>query len=158
DNKSEKEVQRALDNISGKAVTTVIIAHRLSTIKNADLIYAIKEGKVIEKGTHAELVAKKGYYEGLVRSQLGQEELEKKEENLERLKKDKSSHRMSSSSQENLFGDKKFKVYVDRESVEVSRIKIFMELKGYMHHVFLASFGATALGVIQPVFGWLMAK
>ena len=52
DNKSEKEVQRALDNISSKNVTTVIIAHRLSTIKNADLIYAIKEGIVIEQGTH----------------------------------------------------------------------------------------------------------
>ena len=52
DNKSEKEVQRALDNISQKNVTTVIIAHRLSTIKNADLIYAIKEGRVIEQGTH----------------------------------------------------------------------------------------------------------
>ena len=48
DNKSEKEVQRALDNISSKNVTTVIIAHRLSTIKNDDLIYAIKEGTVIE--------------------------------------------------------------------------------------------------------------
>ena len=49
DNQSEKEVQRALDNISQKNVTTIIIAHRLSTIKNADLIYALKEGKVIEK-------------------------------------------------------------------------------------------------------------
>ena len=142
---------------SGKKVTTVIIAHRLSTIKNADWIYAIKEGKVIEQGTHAQLVAKKGYYEGLVRSQMGQEELEKKEENLERLKKDKSStHRMTSDV--NLFGDKKVLVYINKEDVQVSRIKIFMELKGYMHHVFLASFGATCLGVIQPVFGWLMAK
>jgi ABC-type multidrug transport system fused ATPase/permease subunit len=59
DNKSEKEVQRALDNISSKNVTTVIIAHRLSTIKNADLIYAIKEGTVIEQGTHKELLEKK---------------------------------------------------------------------------------------------------
>ena len=49
DNKSEKEVQRALDNISQKNVTTVIIAHRLSTIKNADLIYAIKEGRVLKQ-------------------------------------------------------------------------------------------------------------
>ena len=52
DNKSEKKVQKALDNISNKNVTTVIIAHRLSTIKNADVIYAIKNGKVLEKGTH----------------------------------------------------------------------------------------------------------
>ena len=51
-------VQRALDNISQKNITIVIIAHRLSTIKNADLIYAIKEGRVIEQGTHKELLEK----------------------------------------------------------------------------------------------------
>ena len=59
DNKSEKEVQHALDNISSKNVTTIIIAHRLSTIKNADLIYAIKEGAIIEQGTHKKLLEKK---------------------------------------------------------------------------------------------------
>ena len=47
DNKSEKEVQRALNNISYSNMTTIIVAHRLSTIKNADLIYAIKGGKVL---------------------------------------------------------------------------------------------------------------
>jgi ABC-type multidrug transport system fused ATPase/permease subunit len=80
DNKSEKEVQHALDNISSKNVTTIIIAHRLSTIKNADLIYAIKEGAIIEQGTHKELLEKKGYYAGLVKSQLAQDEIETKEE------------------------------------------------------------------------------
>ena len=79
DLKSEKEVQRALDHISEKNVTTVIIAHRLSTIKNADLIYAIRDGEVLEVGTHQELLAKGGYYYGLVKSQVGQEEDEKKE-------------------------------------------------------------------------------
>ena len=81
DNKSEKEVQAALDNISQKNVTTIIIAHRLSTIKNADLIYALKDGKVCEKGTHQELLSKNGYYVGLVKSQLAQDELESKEDN-----------------------------------------------------------------------------
>ena len=81
DNKSEKEVQRALDNISQKNVTTVIIAHRLSTIKNADLIYACKGGKVFEQGTHKELLEKGGYYAGLVRSQLAQDEIETENKN-----------------------------------------------------------------------------
>ena len=78
DNKSEKEVQRALDHISERNVTTVIIAHRLSTIKNADLIYAIRDGEVLESGTHQELLEKGGYYYGLVKSQVGQDEEEKK--------------------------------------------------------------------------------
>jgi ATP-binding cassette subfamily B (MDR/TAP) protein 1 len=78
DNKSEKEVQRALDHISERNVTTVIIAHRLSTIKNADLIYAIRDGEVLESGTHQELLEKGGYYYGLVKSQVGQDEEEKR--------------------------------------------------------------------------------
>ena len=63
-------MQKALDNISNKNVTTVIIAHRLSTIKNADVIYAIKNGKVLENGTHEELLKLNGYYAGMVKAQL----------------------------------------------------------------------------------------
>ena len=63
DAKSEKEVQRALDNINqNKNVTTIIIAYRLSTIKNADLIYAIKEGKVVKQGNHKQLLKLNAYY------------------------------------------------------------------------------------------------
>jgi ABC-type multidrug transport system fused ATPase/permease subunit len=91
DNKSEKEVQAALDHISEKQVTTVIIAHRLSTIKNADTIFAIKEGKVCEVGTHQELLEKNGYYAGLVKSQLAADELEKKD--LPKKKKEKKKIR-----------------------------------------------------------------
>lgn len=91
DTQSEKEVQRALDNISQKNVTTVIIAHRLSTIRNADLIYALKNGKVLEQGTHQELLEKNGYYAGLVKSQLTEEDLATKEMNYDRLNKKKTS-------------------------------------------------------------------
>ena len=92
DNESEKEVQKALDNISQKNVTTIIIAHRLSTIKNADLIYALKNAKVLEKGTHEELLKKNGYYAGLVKSQLSEEELANKEENLPLMNKKCHQH------------------------------------------------------------------
>ena len=87
DNQSEKEVQAALDNISKSNVTTIIIAHRLSTIKNVDVIFALRNGKVAEKGTHQELFGKNGYYASLVKSQLGIEDNHKQIQNKIELKK-----------------------------------------------------------------------
>lgn len=62
---SEATVQRALDAAS-KGRTTVIVTHRLSTITNADRIVFIKDGKVVEEGTHEELLALGKHYHGLV--------------------------------------------------------------------------------------------
>ena len=75
DNRSEKQVQRALDNITQKNITTIVIAHRLSTIKNSDLIYVMNKGKIIERGTHNELLELNGNYASLVKSQLSPEEI-----------------------------------------------------------------------------------
>ena len=61
DVKSEKYIQAALEKIM-QGRTTIVIAHRLSTIINADQILVIKQGKVVEKGSHEELLAKKGEY------------------------------------------------------------------------------------------------
>ena len=60
DTESEKLVQEALYNIM-KDRTTVVIAHRLSTIRDADLILVMRDGDIIEQGTHEELLAKKGF-------------------------------------------------------------------------------------------------
>jgi ATP-binding cassette subfamily B protein len=53
-----------------KGKTVVIVAHRLSTVKNADQIVVLEKGKLVEKGTHQELIKKKGAYYELVRNQL----------------------------------------------------------------------------------------
>lgn len=64
DTESEHLVQEALDRLM-KTRTTVAIAHRLSTIKNADEIYVLYEGEIVEKGQHDNLIAKDGYYKRL---------------------------------------------------------------------------------------------
>ena len=64
DTESERLVQDALERLM-KTRTTVAIAHRLSTIKSADEIYVIHEGKIVEKGTHDELISRDGYYKKL---------------------------------------------------------------------------------------------
>ena len=58
---TEKQIQKAIKNITGKR-TIIAIAHRLSTIKDADMILFIHEGEIVERGTHEELLAMKGFY------------------------------------------------------------------------------------------------
>ena len=65
DTESEHLVQEALDNLMRNR-TTLVIAHRLSTIKNADLICVVQDGKIIERGTHAQLMEQGGAYKHLV--------------------------------------------------------------------------------------------
>lgn len=64
DTESERLVQDALEKLM-KTRTTVAVAHRLSTIKHADEICVLHEGRIVERGTHAELIEKKGYYKKL---------------------------------------------------------------------------------------------
>jgi subfamily B ATP-binding cassette protein MsbA len=64
DNESEVVVQQAISNLL-KGRTNVVIAHRLSTIRNADIIYAMDQGKIVEQGTHASLLSQKGLYHRL---------------------------------------------------------------------------------------------
>lgn len=69
DNNSEKNIKEALNDFL-KNKTVIIIAHRLSTVENADIIYTMKKGKIVEKGTHDELMKLgKAYYELYVKSQ-----------------------------------------------------------------------------------------
>jgi len=69
DTESEREVQKALENLMQNR-TTIVIAHRLSTIQNADRIIVLKDGQLVEEGTHGELLASKGEYSGLYHLQF----------------------------------------------------------------------------------------
>ena len=68
DTRTEKLIQRAMDKLMENR-TSFIIAHRLSTIKNADKIIVIENGRIIEEGSHEELLALKGYYYNTLNTQ-----------------------------------------------------------------------------------------
>ena len=68
DNVSEKVVQEAIDKVA-QGCTTLIIAHRLSTIRNADTIYVLDQGKIVESGTHQQLMNQQGKYWELYKTQ-----------------------------------------------------------------------------------------
>ncbi len=69
DTRTEMKIQEAMNNLM-KGRTNFVIAHRLSTIRDADLIAVIKEGRIIEKGDHEELIERKGFYYNLYMSQF----------------------------------------------------------------------------------------
>ena len=71
DSENEALVQEAINNIiNQKKITSIIIAHRLSTVKNANVIYVMNHGKIVEFGTHNELILKNGEYKKLIQRQL----------------------------------------------------------------------------------------
>ena len=69
DTRTELQVQEAFDNLM-KGRTSFVVAHRLSTIRNASLILVMKDGKIIEQGTHEELLKEGGFYSHLYNSQF----------------------------------------------------------------------------------------
>ena len=69
DTRTEIEIQKAMDNLM-RGRTSFVIAHRLSTIRDADLILVMKDGDIIEQGTHETLLAKNGFYAELYNSQF----------------------------------------------------------------------------------------
>ena len=71
DTRTELQIQKAMDALMQNR-TSFVIAHRLSTIKNADLILVLKDGDIIERGNHEELLAKGGFYADLYNSQFDQ--------------------------------------------------------------------------------------
>ncbi|EJF81608.1 Putative multidrug export ATP-binding/permease protein SAV1866 [Candidatus Bartonella washoeensis] len=77
DTATEQDIQQALDIVS-RGRTTLIIAHRLSTVINADEILVLKNGRIIENGTHAQLLRKKGLYASMWNKQLEASQAEEK--------------------------------------------------------------------------------
>ncbi|RPI78261.1 MAG: multidrug ABC transporter ATP-binding protein, partial [Chloroflexi bacterium] len=67
--RTERLIQAALEKLL-RGRTSFVIAHRLSTIRSADLLLVLDQGKIVERGTHAELLEKKGFYYNLYMSQF----------------------------------------------------------------------------------------
>ncbi|XP_006832349.1 PREDICTED: multidrug resistance protein 1-like [Chrysochloris asiatica] len=164
DTESESIVQAALEKAS-KGRTTIVIAHRLSAIRNADLIVAIKDGRVIEKGTHAELMAKESLYYSLAMSQ----DIQKVDEEREPVTSSAERHSDSSPpcsgniTKPDLkpgFADKSEESTQKKETdiPEVSLLKIMKLNKSEWPFVVLGTLASVLNGIVHPVFSIIFAK
>jgi len=182
DNNSEREVKKALDSVA-QGITTIVIAHRLSTIINSDNIFVLKEGRIVESGTHKQLFDKKGYYSVLVQHQMSTQdeanaiqidfkeaEKSKNEEEREKLISKSETNIENNKNNENLLDMKKDVDEIKEKLLKESEKKI--ELEKYFQStkkkllplimenkwtVFGAAFFAACSGAIWPTYGILLA-
>ena len=157
DNMSEKIVQKALDNVSKMNITTFIIAHRLSTIKNADLIYALKDGKVYEQGTHEELLIKGGYYADMIKSQLIKEELENQNKEEEYIRRKTSTKRVNTS-EEVHFERRDKEIAKSPDDISLGLCTIIKDLWNFRLEFILSIISAILLSAFQPVEGFILGN
>ncbi|ELK12571.1 ATP-binding cassette sub-family B member 5 [Pteropus alecto] len=160
DTESESVVQAALEKAS-KGRTTIVVAHRLSTIRSADLIVTIKDGVVVEKGTHAELMAKQGLYYSLAMSQ----DIKKTDEQMESMaysteKNISSVPLCSMNSIKSDFIDNSEESIQNKETSlpEVSLLKFFKLNKSEWPFVVLGTLASVLNGTIHPIFSIIFAK
>lgn len=71
DSLTEKQITETIKNVGDNSITQILVAHRLSTVMHVDTIYVLEKGKIVEQGTHEELLKKQGLYSALWRQQVG---------------------------------------------------------------------------------------
>ncbi|XP_037019811.2 ATP-binding cassette sub-family B member 5 [Artibeus jamaicensis] len=159
DTESESVVQAALEKAS-KGRTTIVVAHQLSTVRSADVIVAMNDGMVVEKGTHAELMAQQGLYYSLAMSQ----DIKKADEQLESMayseKNTNSLPLCSMNSIKSDFTDKSEESTQHKEASlpEVSLLKIFKLNKSEWLSVVLGTLASVLNGTVHPIFSIIFAK
>ncbi|KAI7858541.1 P-loop containing nucleoside triphosphate hydrolase protein [Circinella umbellata] len=178
DTKSERIVQQALD-VASENRTTLMIAHRLSTIRNADMIIVMKQGEVVEQGSHSELIEKNGTYADLVHKQLialeQEEEQEKSDDSREynvtpvdydSVIDEKEEIRINLakrpsivSSLEDVGAERRREIEQERKwkTTKTPFYKVLMEMKPEWHLISLGVLGGVLSGTAFPLSGLLIA-
>ncbi|KAM5271800.1 ATP-binding cassette sub-family B member 5 [Ctenodactylus gundi] len=160
DPESESAVQAAMEKAS-KGRTTIVVAHRLSTIRNADLIVTIKNGMVIEKGTHGELMANQGLYYSLVMSQnikKTDEQIDSVTYSTERISSPASPCAMDSVNSDCTEPAEEPIPRTEKNLPEVSLLKLFKLSKSEWPFLFLGTLASVLNGTVHPVFSIIFAK
>lgn len=160
DTESERIVQSALES-AAKGRTTIVIAHRLSTVRNADRILVMDNGRVVEQGTHTELIEAGTIYANLVAAQELRKEI-KVEENInfqpqsnksDTIKKGKVTEETIYSKQNLLDPNAKKQ---SKKSVGISRILSYNSPEWYLF--IIGSIGSAVNGLIMPIFSLVFAE
>ena len=134
----------------------IIIAHRLSTIINADIIYAIKNGKILEKGTHEELLKLNGYYSGLVKTQIEQDDKNDKKSSVNSLDSSKVNNDIVINEEYEIKKKQKEQENT-KKLIPVKISRIFSLFRNRKMLVFLGSIASFLNGTVMPFAGFSLS-
>ncbi|XP_055387506.1 multidrug resistance protein homolog 49-like [Condylostylus longicornis] len=165
---SEKKVQQALEEASvGR--TTLVVSHRLSTITNADKIVYIKEGQVLEQGSHEELMKKKGYYYDLVNTNKKDDDEDDEEDSSDESQgkseaekphraKLESNNSVLSAGEDNEAHVDEEELYTKNEKYKVSFMRLMKLNKPEWPYILVGGIAAILHGSSLPIFAILFGE
>ena len=149
DNDLELGIVNAMNMINKKNITILVICYSLNILKNVDLIYTIKDGKVVEFGSHEELMAKNGYYAGLIKSEFNHETsidyIEKKRLMIQKF-------RFLGKSMRNKAG------YQSLSDIKFQRCKMFELISNNKCDLFIGIIGALIYGAGYSSSNFILGK
>ena len=151
DYKNELDVQKALDNLKLHNITTIVISHRLNTIINSDIIYFMKEGKIVERGTHKELFFKNGLYTKLIKNQVDENGDLLVNKNFQ-IRKTFSSYKREGSRRRSLVLLQNLENKGEKMPLSIKTLFLIIKEKNY--YVFLGIFSSILSGVTVTLCGY----
>jgi ATP-binding cassette subfamily B (MDR/TAP) protein 1 len=159
DNESEAIVQRALDSLM-KGRTTLIIAHRLSTIRNADKIFLLKNGKIIEQGSHQELIDMDGYYRTLIQAQMQSDSKEEVPIEKKPSETRKPSNTANAASDVTLVEKKESKEedILKKKASKIPLSRLYPLIKPDIWYLIVGTLAAGCNGIVFPSFSLLLSE
>ena len=158
DYEEEKKVLKALDTINKQNITIIMIESQLNILKNSDMIYVLKDGKVIEQGNHKELMDNNGYYTGLIKSEFKMKKFMKLETFEEKSKMriirkfSKKKNYLTSNTLRYQLGQK------NKQHVKFSISKIFELIKNYKMDLFIGTISGLFFGVGLTYIEFIIGK
>ena len=152
DYQNELKVQKALDNLKTKNITTIIISHRLNTIINSDIIYFMKDGKILEQGNHKELFNKNCLYKNFIQNQVDESgNLINKDEYIE----ENTFKKQLISKREINFNNKIIIKEKEKNDIKISSLKkLFQISSGKKNYIIVGIVSSILLGISMTLSGY----
>ena len=155
DHESEKKILDTINNLNNKKITIIVIGYNYNILKKVDMIYVLKEGKIIEKGNHEELMANQGYYTGLIKNESQKKFMENEDINE---KKRIKTLRNYTHNYTTFYGKTLMYKLRDEEEIKFNICKLFELISDQKVTLIIGTIAALFFGALIPTRYFILGK